>query len=302
MSNKIILLITLNATAALSLVFTFIFYDDIQLSEIRYDHILNVSKIQNWSRLIISGDTITKVGVQEATLNRKTAIDPLKVIQIDQLFTGVQVKRLLQNISEADCDSVMRMQIFQEQEPLTQLSLARYDNKDIWFKNGKAYWVEVPGYPFHLYSEFQPNQDLWKDRRLLNAQWLSMKSLSIQYLAPKRAPLRIAFKNSFYQVESVSRLDSVKLYDYIETVQNLRAYQQVKDTQLLLKWQAELPVAVVNLEDLLKRQNITLKLYQDSVFYWGISESAARSPKRQLVQILPETAQKLLKTTAYFER
>ena len=302
MPYKVILLAVLNGIAALGLIFTLVFYDDIQLSEIRYDNIINMDEVKGWSHLIIAGDTITKVGAQEATLNRKTEIDPLKIIQLEQLLRDVQVKRLLQNVSKSDCDSVMPMQIFEGQKSFAQLSIARYDNKDIWFKDGKAYWVEIPGYPFNLYNEFQPNSEAWRDRRLLNAQWLSMKSLSIQYLAPKKEPLYITFKNSFYQVQSVSRLDSIKLYDYIEAVQELRAYQKIQDIGLLKKWQARSPNAIVELEDLLERQNITLKLYRDSIFYWGISESAVRKPKRQLVQILPETAERLLKTTAYFER
>ncbi len=85
--------------------------------------------------------------------------------------------------------------------------------------SAQSYEVEIPGYNEYLGGIFELTENQWRDRMILDENWRTIKSVSIDYTSPDRRDLVINFNDNFFSIDGVSEIDSSAVVDYLNQYQ-----------------------------------------------------------------------------------
>jgi hypothetical protein len=121
--------------------------------------------------------------------------------------------------------------------------------------------VHLPGMMVNLYRLFQIKPSEWRDKRLLYTTWRTMQSLQVAYPGDRENTLRIAFDSVFYRVEGVNKLDSAKLFTYIQQYQDFEVESFLSSSPSLRdSLRKGSLICTITLEDLYEERNNTLDI------------------------------------------
>jgi len=124
------------------------------------------------------------------------------------------------------------------------------------------YEVYIPGYDVDLYSFFEVDQRVWRDRRVLLTDWRNLKNLEVQYTGDAKNSFSIRFDSVFFRIEGVQKLDSAKVFAYIQQFQDFNVMRFAPEEAAFKNTlQASDPFLTINLENMVSATDNTLRLY-----------------------------------------
>jgi hypothetical protein len=239
-------------------------------------------------------------------INQKWIAAPEKINDWLIVLARIQEKRA---ITEAGLDSVMQIltqrgveiSLFSKEGLLKKYKIA--GNKDETYlmledKNAttKPIVIHVPQFLGNLVPFFSADET-WRERRILMTSWRTLKSYKIEYEEQKEDNISIDFDSVFYKVQSVKQLDTTKLFQYIDQIENFRVKQFFPKNTLEESLVKLKPYCKIEMQDLDKqRNNVLLCFRTDSVFY-GINHKT-----NELVSIDTRAIQMLLIKPSFFEK
>ncbi|MCY4419339.1 MAG: hypothetical protein OXB93_05800 [Cytophagales bacterium] len=111
---------------------------------------------------------------------------------------------------------------------------------------------EIPGYPRYLAGMFELSASQWRDRRLLESTWFSLKSISIHYPRRPEDDFFLVLDKYRPYVRGLDLVDSLFCRDYIDQFNNFLVNEYILSGQVdrydsLLKTP---PLAILRIEDI----------------------------------------------------
>ncbi|GAB4331519.1 MAG: hypothetical protein OHK0038_06450 [Flammeovirgaceae bacterium] len=249
------------------------------------------------------GQTILeKQNSKEWLINQKWIAAPEKINDWLTVLVRIQEKR---NITQAGLDSVkqilhqrgLQVSLFSKDGLLKKYKIA--GNKDetyLMMEGEKPIVVHVPHFLGNLVPFFSAD-DTWRERRVLMTSWRTLKSYKIDYEEQKQDNIAIDFDSVFYKVQNVGQLDTAKLFQYIDRVENFRVKQFLPKNSLEESLVKLKPYCKIEMQDLDKQRSNSLSCFMtDSIFY-GINHRT-----NEIVSIDKRAMQMLLVKPSFFEK
>ncbi len=282
MTNRIKLLIAINVTLLAAVLFS--------LQSSRSSSTLKLGQ-QNFTledtsgveKIVLGTNTLEKTGPQEWEVNGNYQVQPSRMQSLLAVLGRLQIKR---PVPEASLDSVNNLlqnadfsvEIYDGEENLVKTYSLAGKGDETYAKlasEDEPYILYIPGYFVNIYELFNINEQAWRDKRVLYTTWRTLQSLEIDYTGDTENDLDIKFDSSFYKVARVERLDSAKLYTYIQQYQNFEVDAYVQNAENLKQTLSETPpFCVVLLNDLYESRNNSLMVYPNDSTVYGIIEKS----------------------------
>ena len=233
------------------------------------------------NRIEVGENVLVKTGPNRWRVNDNYDVQPSRLQSLLAVLGRMEIKR---PVPEASLDSVKNLidnqsigvKIFRDADIVKQYELSGSgDETYARTANGKIpYIVYIPGYFVNIYELFNIDENEWRDKRVLYTTWRTLQSLDINYIGDPKNRLTVSFDSSFYKVEGVSKLDSAKLYTYIQQYQNFEVDDYMGENEKLKNSLSESqPFCVVSLNDLYESRNNLLTIYPNDSTVYGVSEN-----------------------------
>lgn len=297
--TKISHLITLNFIL-IALIIVSLNYDRKTKS---FDHsLIDLGDTTLIDELHINNHKIVKLNRDDWYIDKMNyRIDPTKRRSLFRFLKKLKIKRpLSQNISDSlvanSLESSISLTSFNDQVPINSFKILNYQDEDILIKEGRVYSVYVPGYTIRIFDYLNFDTNDLRDRTVFQTTWKTLKTLKIQS-SIKAENLTIQFGKSFYEVVGVSKLDTLKLYNYLKHVEHLRVMDFNSNPLLFDSLKQAEPLFKLFVEDIRYPIPVELWIYQKKQGYLGISSniSGVLSFKKQAIE-------RIWMYKAYFER
>ena len=283
MTNRIKLLIGINITLLAGVLFSLQSSrsnSTIQLSQQGFtlEDTLGIKKI------VLGNNSLEKTGPNDWEVNSNFKVQPSRIQSLFAVLGRLQVKR---PVPEASLDSVnsllnstgFSVSVYNEEEQiLKNFELAGKGDETYARLEGEQtpYIVYIPGYFVNIYELFNINEQEWRDKRVLYTTWRTLQNLQIDYINDEKNDVNISFDSSFYKVAGVQKLDSAKLYSYIQQYQNFEVDAFVQNAENLKQTLSKTqPFCVVLLNDLYESRNNSLMVYPNDSTVYGIVEKSS---------------------------
>ncbi|MEM1137282.1 MAG: hypothetical protein AAGI07_15695 [Bacteroidota bacterium] len=232
------------------------------------------------NRIEIGNNVLEKVGVDKWRVNDKFDVQPDRMASLFAVLGRVEIKRPVPEANLNEVKSLLNstafnVKIYKDGTLLKQYQLA--GEKDETFARDATtslpYIIYIPGYFVNIYSLFNIAENDWRDKRIMFTTWRTLQNLAINYNNNPSSNLNISFDSAFYKVEGISKLDSAKLYSYIQQYQGFEV-ERFPSAQEDLKRNLSdsSPFCVMILNDLYESRNNRLTIYPNDSTVYGISE------------------------------
>ncbi|MBT34146.1 MAG: hypothetical protein CMO01_31165 [Thalassobius sp.] len=232
------------------------------------------------NRIEVGENVLVKTGPSRWRVNDNYDVQPSRLQSLLAVLGRMEIKR---PVPEASLDTVKNLidnnsigvKIFRDNEIVTQYELSG-SGDETYARTASGnipYIVYIPGYFVNIYELFNIDENEWRDKRVLYTTWRTLQSLDINYIGDPKNRLTVSFDSAFYKVEGITRLDSAKLYNYIQQYQDFEVDDYVEDNENLRNSLSESqPFCVVSLNDLYESRNNQLTIYPNDSTVYGISE------------------------------
>jgi hypothetical protein len=116
----------------------------------------------------------------------------------------------------------------------------------------QVYEAEIVGYSDYLGGIFELSVDQWRDRRIFNGNWRSIQSITVDYEATETEDLIVRFKDKFFEVEGIAKVDSNALIDYLNEFEYLTANERISTGRFPIydSLVETVPLATITIEDI----------------------------------------------------
>jgi hypothetical protein len=303
MTTKIKLLLALNITLLAGVLFSLQSSDSNNtLSDTQQDFTLQdtsgVSKIE------LGENTLVKTGLDEWEVNNNYKVQPSRMQSLLAVLGRVQIKR---PVPEASIDSVknlleksnFKVNIYNQDGVIKSFELAG-SGENTYARLGTdkiPYIIYIPGYFVNIYELFDIGEQAWRDKRVLYTTWRTLQKLDVNYTGDAKNSFSISFDSAFYKVEGIERLDSAKVYSYIQQYQSFEVESYVDDENLKNTLSETAPFCVMVLNDLYESRNNSLLIYPNDSTIYGVSEKSG-----ELVKMNPNMLRNYLVSRQEFVR
>lgn len=255
------------------------------------------------TRLILGTDTIEKAGPEEWLLNGRITVAPSKIrlllavlprIEAQRPLTGQAAEQARQLIAEKG----IRVEVYGAGGLLHQMQLVGTENGTIGQgSQTEPYRLQVPGYAIDLAQVFRPHPTEWRDRRLVPADWRTLRTFQVSYPADTVNSFLIRFERGFLGVEGVAEPDTTILFSYLQRLQNFQAAAFVEDAAIADSISRRTPFATLAFRDIFDRKDLTLEIFPARSAIYGRIQ-----PSGQLVVIEQKALENVLVSRALFQR
>ena len=90
------------------------------------------------------------------------------------------------------------------------------------------YVVYIPGYSTYLAGLFELKAKDWRNKKVFETSWSSLKSLKLRSEKNGELLLDISYGNNFFEVANVSKTDTARMINYLETTTSLMVEQYIE--------------------------------------------------------------------------
>jgi len=286
MTTKIKLLLALNILLLAAVLFSLQSNDknttlSVSQQEFTLEDTSGISKIE------LGSNTLIKKGIDEWEVNENYKVQPSRMQSLLAVLGRIQIKR---PVPEASVDSVkillaksdFKVTIYNEDGIVKSFEIAG-SGENTYARLGPnkvPYIVYIPGYFVNIYELFNISEQAWRDKRVIYTTWRTLQKLEINYTGDAKNSLAISFDSSFYKVDGVARLDSAKLYTYIQQYQEFEVDAFVRnDSNLKNSLSETSPFCVMVLNDLYESRNNSLLIYPNDSTVYGVVEKSGEIVK-----------------------
>ena len=99
--------------------------------------------------------------------------------------------------------------------------------KTYFIENQEVYQVDIPGYQDFLASIYELKRDQWRDRLVFNGNWRTIQKMEVIYPEKSDKNLLIRFKETFYEVDDLTQIDSSAVVAYLNQFEYMQANERI---------------------------------------------------------------------------
>ncbi len=99
--------------------------------------------------------------------------------------------------------------------------------KTYFVQNQEVYQVDIPGYQDFLASIYELKRDQWRDRLVFNGNWRTIQKMEVIYPEKLDKNLLIRFKETFYEVDGLTQIDSSAVVAYLNQFEYMQANERI---------------------------------------------------------------------------
>ena len=295
LSRKSKLLISFNALLIV-IIYLFISFSNRKDSSIITDIVIslpetsNVQKIKIDTLLIIKEDDKWKINTRYEASNAK-------IEMLFKILQGIAIKRKTTLDPYQWGKKHIKLSVYNDDKKL----LRNYDfiitEEDTYIlKDSILYSIYLPNHFLDIGKFFDSNSNYWRNKKILNTSFHTLKKLSIEYTNDESNSFSIVFDSIFYTIKGITKLDSAKLYDYIQAYKNfsvLHYFSNLSSYKDSLK--TSYPVGIISVEDTDSTNNDRLVIFPGKKHFYGIIEKTDEA-----VVLSKEFMRKLLVKKQFF--
>lgn len=252
-------------------------------------------------RAVINQTELTRQG-KRWLINQKWEASPEKINDWLTVVARCQEKR---PVTAAAIDSVknlfqqksLQISLYGKDGLLKKCTLTHSEDETYgMMEDGKPVVLYVPQYLGSIFPFFHASES-WREKRILNTSWRTLKTFQLEYADHPTDYVRIAFDSTFYIVYRVKQLDTMRLFQYIDKIADFRAKEFFPKATLEAVLKPLKPYCQIYLQDLDKQKDNQLIIYQTDSLFYGIQQKTD-----EVVSIDKKSLQPLLVKPSYFEQ
>lgn len=226
---------------------------------------------------IMVGDLVLEANNGKWKLNNKFSASERRMDFLLASFGRLDSKRPvseseIEKINKLTPDKLMTLEIFQNNGGKQQFQVANLDNETFLISDNKQKYfnIHIPGIYLNIYDLFSAPIAEWRNKKILQTSWQTLKSMQVEYAGDPENGFQIAFNENFYTVIGVEKLDSGAVYNYITQFQDFSIREFLpKSKQLADSLSNIVPLATIKVADLYEEQGGVLEIYPSNQQIYG---------------------------------
>ena len=267
MSNKIKALIGLNVVLAVAVLFSLLSTTP-ESSVAAYERFA-LTDSASVSQINIGGETFERVGQDSWRLNNEFDAQPSMLRSLLTVLSRLEVKRpapenQIDKLKEMSQNEGLNVKVVGIEGDIQKFEVLEGDDNTTYAtKNGERFYeLYIPGYDFDLYDFLNIDTRVWRDRRVLMTDWRNLKSLEMTYNDDPVNSFKIQFDSVFFRIEGVNKLDSAKVFAFIQQFQDFSIMRYAPEEDAFKNTlRASEPFLTIDLKNLASVSNNRLQIY-----------------------------------------
>ena len=163
------------------------------------------------------------------------------------------------------------------------------------------YVVYIPGYSSYLAGLFELKVSDWRSKKVFETSWSSLKAVKLESLDDNVIQLGIEYQDNFFRVADVTKVDTVKMMNYLEATTNLLVDRYIEPGEFshydsLLATQPEFTISLQDADETKNRQLVIYPLADKEP-----QRLARILPSEQMVLIRKKKVEDILAVNGDFE-
>lgn len=254
----------------------------------------------------LSLDAVDKIVINENEIllkNRQWQVNatynarPSKINTLLGILSSIEVKREVTQEAISTDSPTFKVKTFNQNILSSEFELGSAGS-EIWLKTPeqKYYFVYVPGFFFNPDDYFAVDERSWRDRKILNTSWQTLRSLAVNYTGDPENSFKITFDSTFYKVEGVPNLDSAAVYNYIILYEGFEVGAFISDQTIEDSLSQVTPLCTIHVEDINPSRGGVLEIYPGPQAIFGKLKE-----KGELVALDPRLLRTFLVNKDFFK-
>lgn len=213
-------------------------------------------------------------------LNEKYKADVNTVKDFFEILKRLEIKRPIaeseQDLQERLPANGVKFTAFSGDRPLLSFYIDGQEKNTFAMlaDSEEAFEVYVQGFNIVPYKVFKSDEIRWRNKIVMETNWLSIKKLEVKYREKPEDNFLIEFDSAFYKVAGVEKLDSVRLYNYLKSFEEVRAFQVIENSTVRDSLTQAVPYCTIELQDIDPNRNNVLKIYGNDYSVMGITSKS----------------------------
>lgn len=280
MTKKIKFLIGVNLVLILAL---FISFQSFNNKTSTIDEAISNFALQDTSgvdRITLGNIELVKESEDEWLIDGELKAQPARIKSLLAVLSRIEVKRpvaesVKEEINQMLSSGGIEVKAFSGDNLLVKYQLSgRGDESYAKIGDNDPFMIYIPGYFVNINELFSIKPSEWRDNRILNTSFNSVQSLKLDYPHSPENSFEIKYDGSFSSIKGIEKLDSAKVYAYLQQYQDFTAKFFVENANVLkdslIKTQ---PFCMIDLKDLYPDRSNKLLIYINPKVIYGISEN-----------------------------
>ncbi len=237
--------------------------DQKQITRLEFDKITLQKEGKNW---------LLNDKYQADNQTVKDFFEILKRLEIKRPVANTEQQKLQENLMK----NGIKFTAFSGEIPLLSFYVNGQDKSTfaILADAEQAFEVYVQGFDVVPYKVFEAQEIRWRNKIVMQTNWLSIKQLAVKYRDNPKDNFLIEFDSTFYKVAGVKDLDSARLYSYLKSFEQVRAFQLIDNLAVRDSLAQAVPYCTIELQDIDPNLNNTLQIYGNEYSVMGITSKS----------------------------
>jgi hypothetical protein len=155
---------------------------------------------------------------------RKMLFTVSKRVKVSRALTGNEKEQLLKRNEEMGTSVILTVD--GDERSYSVVGNAN-KTKTYFIENQEVYQVDIPGYQDFLASIYELKRDQWRDRLVFNGNWRTIQKMEVIYPEKSDKNLLIRFKETFYEVDDLTQIDSSAVVAYLNQFEYMQANERI---------------------------------------------------------------------------
>jgi len=155
---------------------------------------------------------------------RKMLFTVSKRVKVSRALTGNEKEQLLKRNEEMGTSVILTVD--GDERSYSVVGNAN-KTKTYFIENQEVYQVDIPGYQDFLASMYELKRDQWRDRLVFNGNWRTIQKMEVIYPEKSDKNLLIRFKETFYEVDDLTQIDSSAVVAYLNQFEYMQANERI---------------------------------------------------------------------------
>ena len=155
---------------------------------------------------------------------RKMLFTVSKRVKVSRALTGNEKEQLLRRNEEMGTSVILTVD--GDERSYSVVGNAN-KTKTYFIENQEVYQVDIPGYQDFLASIYELKRDQWRDRLVFNGNWRTIQKMEVIYPEKLDKNLLIRFKETFYEVDDLTQIDSSAVVAYLNQFEYMQANERI---------------------------------------------------------------------------
>ena len=155
---------------------------------------------------------------------RKMLFTVSKRVKVSRALTGDEKEQLLKRNEEMGTS--VTLTVDGDERSYSVVGNAN-KTKTYFIENQEVYQVDIPGYQDFLASIYELKRDQWRDRLVFNGNWRTIQKMEVIYPEKSDKNLLIRFKETFYEVDDLTQIDSSAVVAYLNQFEYMQANERI---------------------------------------------------------------------------